>query len=167
MPATSPLLLAVLLVAYLPPAAVLAWHDGTSHRLPNRWVAALTVSVSLALVVLALLVPPLRPSLSSAAVLALVLGAGAILVGLAAPSLLGMGDAKTVPVVVLMSAALGGEVLIAGLLGSMLLAGILGGVVLLVSRRAGARFAVGPVLLAAPFLGLLGAPLVNGALGTT
>ena len=156
MPVSSPLLLAVLLVVYLPPAAVLAWHDGTSHRLPNRWVAGLTGGVGLALAVLALLVPALRPALSAASVLALVLGAGAILLGLLAPSLLGMGDAKTVPVVVLM----------AGLLAGMLLAGVLGGIVLLATRRAGARFAVGPVLLAVPFLGLLGAPLVAAALGT-
>ncbi len=166
MPATSPLLIAVLLVVYLPPAAVLAWHDGSSHRLPNRWVAVLTVGVGLALALLAVLVPSLRPSLSSAAILALVLGLGAIVVGLAAPSLLGMGDAKTVPAVVLMCAALGGEVLLAGLLGTAVLAGLLGAVIVLVTRRAGVRFAVGPVLLAAPFLGLLGAPLVAAALGT-
>jgi leader peptidase (prepilin peptidase)/N-methyltransferase len=156
----------VLLVVYLPPGAVLAWHDGRSHRLPNRWVAVLTTGVALALALLALLDPSLRPTLTTAAVLALVLGLGAIVVGLAAPSLLGMGDAKTVPVVVLMSAALGGEVLLAGLLAAALLAGLLGAVVMLVTRRAGARFAVGPVLLAAPFLGLLGAPLVAAALGT-
>ena len=166
MPATSPLLIAALLVVYLPPAAVLAWHDGRSHRLPNRWVAGLSGAVVLALAVLALLAPTLRPALWTAAALALVLGAGALAVGLAAPSLLGMGDAKTVPVVVLMSASLGGEVLIAGLLGAALLAGLLGAAVMLVSRRAGVRFAVGPVLLAAPFLGLLGAPLVASALGT-
>ena len=52
MPVSSPLLLAVLLVVYLPPAALLAWHDGTSHRLPNRWVAGLTGGVGLALAVL-------------------------------------------------------------------------------------------------------------------
>ena len=48
----------------------------------------------------------------------------------------------------------------------MLLAGVLGGMALLATRRSGARFAVGPVLLAVPFLGLLGAPLVAAALGT-
>jgi leader peptidase (prepilin peptidase)/N-methyltransferase len=77
-----------------------------------------------------------------------------------------MGDAKTVPAVVLMTAALGGEVLLAGLLGAALLAGLLGTVVMLAARRAGVRFAVGPVLLATPFLGLIGAPLVASALGT-
>ena len=64
------------------------------------------------------------------------------------------------------SSALGGEVLLAGLLAGMLVAGVLGGVVVLATRRAGARFAVGPVLLAVPLLGLLGAPLVAAALGT-
>jgi leader peptidase (prepilin peptidase)/N-methyltransferase len=136
-PATSPLLIAVLLVVYLPPAAVLAWHDGRSHRLPNRWVAVLSLAVSLALALLAALVPALRADLWTALVLALVLGAGAIVLGLLAPSLLGMGDAKTVPAVVLMTAALGGEVLLAGLLGAALLAGLLGTVVMLAARRAG------------------------------
>lgn len=165
-PETSPLLIAVLLVAYLPPALVLSWIDGREHRLPNRWVGTLTVAVTASLLVLYLLEPALRPALRSAAVLALVLGLGALVVALVAPPLLGMGDAKTLPVVVLISAALGGEVLIGALLGIALLSGVLGMAVIVVTRRAGARFALGPVLLAGPFLGLLGAPLVRAALGT-
>lgn len=165
MPETSPLLIGVLLVVYLPPAMVLSWVDAAEHRLPNRWVALLSSTVSAALLLLGLLVPTLRDDLRVALVLALVLGVGAILVALAAPGLLGMGDAKTLPVVVLMSAALGGEVLLAALLGIALLGGVLGMLVLAVTRRPGARFAMGPVLLAGPFLGLLGAPLVRAALG--
>ncbi|GAA4527164.1 hypothetical protein GCM10023160_22980 [Brachybacterium paraconglomeratum] len=159
------LLCAVLLVVYLPPALVLAWVDGREQRLPNHWVALLTGAVGLALALLALAVPALRPGMSTAALLALVLGLGAIVVALLAPPLLGMGDAKTFPVVVLMSAALGGEVLIAALLGIAVVGGVIGMLVLGVTRRAGVRFALGPVLLAGPFLGLLGAPLVRAALG--
>ena len=166
MPETSPLLIAVLLAVYLPPALVLSWIDGREHRLPNRWVAGLTGAVGSALLLHALAVPSQRGALRTAAVLALLLGAGAILVALVAPPLLGMGDAKALPVVVLMSASLGGEVLIAGLLGIAVLGGLAGIVVLAASRRAGVRFAFGPVLLAGPFLGLLGAPLVTAALGT-
>lgn len=165
MPEISPFLIGVLLVAYLPPAAVLSWVDGAEHRLPNRWVGVLTAGVSTALLTLGVLLPPLREDLRVAAVLALVLGLGAILVALLAPMVLGMGDAKTLPVVVLMSAALGGEVLIAALLGIALLSGALGMVVMVRTRRSGVRFALGPVLLAGPFLGLLGAPLVRAALG--
>lgn len=161
----SPLLIAVLLVVYLPPALVLAWVDGREHRLPNRWVAGLTVAVGAALLLIGLLVPELRADLRTAVVLALVGGAAAILLSLLAPPLLGMGDAKTLPVVVLISAALGGEVLIAGLLGIALVGGAVGTAVLLVTRRGGVRFALGPVLLACPFLGLLGAPAVGAALG--
>lgn len=157
--------LAVLVGAYLPPALVLSWVDGREHRLPNRWVGILTAAVTVGLLGCALVAPPLRSSLRTAAILALVLGLGAIALALVAPSLLGMGDAKTLPAVVGMSAALGGEVLIAALLGIALLAGLLGLVVMLAARRAGARFALGPVLLAGPFLGLLGAPLVSAALG--
>lgn len=164
-PEISALLIGVLLVAYLPPAAVLSWTDGAEHRLPNRWVALLTAAVGTALLALALLQPALREDLRTAAILALMLGLGALLVALLAPTALGMGDAKTVPVVVLMAASLGGEVLIAALLGIALLAGLLGMVVMAATRRAGSRFALGPVLLAGPFLGLLGAPLVRAALG--
>lgn len=166
MPDISTPVLAVLLVVYLPPAVVLAWVDGREHRLPNRWVAMLTGGVGLTLLAIALLQPGQRPVLLTAAVLAAALGAGAILLALLAPPVLGMGDAKTVPVVVAMSAALGGEVLLAALLGIALLAGGIGTVVVLVTRRPGARFALGPVLLAGPFLGLCGAPMVAAALGT-
>lgn len=158
--------LLALAVAYLPPAAVLAWVDVREHRLPNRWVAALTVLVTAALALIALLEPALRPAMWTAAVLAVVIGTGAILLALLAPSVLGMGDAKAAPAVIAMSAALGGEALIASLLGIALLGGLVGLTVLLISRRAGQRFAFGPVLLAGPFLGVLGAPLVALALGT-
>lgn len=158
-------LIGVLLVVYLPPALVLSWVDAREHRLPNRWVATATLAVAAALLVLGVLSPELRGDLRVAAVLALVLGTGSVLLALVAPGVVGMGDAKTFPVVVLMAASLGGEVLIAALLGIALLAGILGTVVLAVTRRAGTRFALGPVLLAGPFLGLLGAPLVRAALG--
>lgn len=166
MPEIPASLLAVLLVVYLPPAMVLSWTDGREHRLPNRWVAILTVAVGAALALLAALQPALRGGLRTAAVLALVLGLGAVLVALLSPALLGMGDAKTLPVVVLMSTALGGEVLIASLLGVALLSGLMGMAVMAATRRTGVRFAVGPVLLAGPFLGLLGAPLVTAALGS-
>lgn len=165
-PETSPLLIAVLLVAYLPPALVLSWIDGREHRLPNRWVGTLTVAVTASLLALYLLEPALRPALRTAALLALVLGIAALVVALIAPPLLGMGDAKTLPVVVLISTALGGEVLIGALLGIALLSGVLGMAVIALTRRAGARFALGPVLLAGPFLGLLGAPVVSAVLGT-
>lgn len=156
----------VLLVVYLPHAVLLAWADGREHRLPNPLVASLTLSLTVCLGLLALLVPSVRQDLKVAAVLALLLGVGAILIALVAPPLLGMGDAKTLPAVVAMTAAFGGQQLIAGVLGIMLLAGLAGTVVLVATRRAGVRFAVGPVLLAGPFLGLLGAPLVDAALGT-
>lgn len=158
--------LAVLMVAYLPPAVVLSRIDAVHQRLPNRWVGGMSLAVSSALLLAAVLDPTLRAPLRSAAVIALVLGFAAILVALVAPSLIGMGDAKTVPVVVLMATVLGGEVLLGALLGIAVVGGVVGAVVLLASRRAGQRFPFGPVLLAGPFLGLLAAPLVAGALGT-
>lgn len=158
---------AVLLGIYLPPALVLAWIDGREHRLPNSWVGGLTLAVSVALLLEAVLIPASRSTLSTAALLALLIGAGAILLALVAPPLLGMGDAKSVPVVVLMSAALGGDVLLASLLGIAVISGLAGGAVMIVTGRAGVSFAVGPILLAGPFLGLLGAPVIGAALGTS
>lgn len=159
------ILLLPLLAVYLPHAAVLSAIDGAEHRLPNRWVASLTLLLALVLGVLALLEPALRPLLGAAAVLALVVAAAGIGVALLAPQLIGMGDAKTAPAVVLMSTALGPEVLIAGALGTALLGGIIGIAVMIATRSGASRFAFGPVLLAGPFLGLLGAPLVRSALG--
>src|SRR5690625_7804147 len=102
----------------------------------------------------------------SAAVLAVVIGMGAVLVALLAPSVLGMGDAKTVPVVVATSAALGGEVLLASLLGIAVLGGVGGVAALMISRRPGQGLALGPVLLAGPLVGGLGGRVVAGAGGT-
>lgn len=158
--------LAVLVLVYLPPAMVLAWVDARERRLPNRWVGGMSLAVTGALLLAALVAPQLRPGVRSGVVLAVVLGIGAVVLALFVPALLGMGDAKALPVVVLMSTALGGEVLIAALLAIALLGGIAGAGVMVISRRTGQRFAVGPVLLAGPFLGLLGAPLVGAALGT-
>ena len=55
--------------------------------------------------------------------------------------------------------------LLAVLLGRLVLAGLAGVVTMLRTRSSRSRFALGPVLLCTPFLGLLGAPLVGPALG--
>jgi leader peptidase (prepilin peptidase)/N-methyltransferase len=160
-----PLLLVPLLAVYLPHAVVLSAFDGAQRRLPNRWVASLTLTLALVMALLALCEPPLRGMIGAAAVIALVVGLLGIGFALLAPRLIGMGDAKTAPAVVLMSTALGPEVLIAGALATAVLGGAAGLVVMGATRSAAARFAFGPLLLAGPFLGLLGAPLVAAALG--
>lgn len=166
MPAESLVPLLLLTGVYLPPALVLSWVDGREQRLPNRWVAVLNLAVTGSLLLCAALIPATRDGVRSGLVLAVALGVGAIVIALFTPGLIGMGDAKTLPAVVLMSTALGGEVLIAGLLGIALLGGVIGMVVIVVTRRAAQRFAFGPVLLSGPFLGLLGAPIVSAALST-
>lgn len=159
--------LCVLLLVFCPQAVALAWVDGREHRLPNRQVALLTASTAAALGLLAAFSPELRSLLGTGAVLALACAVGGIGVALVAPQLIGMGDAKTAPVVVLMSAALGPYVLIAAVLGVLLVGGAAGAAAWAVTRRADARFAFGPVLLAGPFLGLLAGPLVAAALGSS
>lgn len=160
------LLLLPLLAVYLPHAVVLSVIDGAEHRLPNRFVASLTLLLAAALALLAALQEELRPLIGAAAVIAIVVAALGIAVALVAPRLIGMGDAKTAPAVVLMSAAMGPEVLIAGALATAVLGGLVGIVVMAATRSAGTRFAFGPLLLAGPFLGLLGADAVRAALGT-
>lgn len=155
----------ILIGVYTPQAMVLAHHDGATHRLPNRNVALLTLTVASALAITALALPELRQRALDGAVLALVLGAFAILFALLAPSALGMGDAKSMPVVVLISAVLGAEVLIAGAVAAMALSALAGIALLLRGRDRRARVPVGPMLLAVPHLGVLGAPLVQRALG--
>lgn len=158
--------LVVLLFVYLPPAVVLSRIDVLEQRLPNAWVGGMTLAVAAALLVAAGLDPALHSPLRGAAIIALVLGAGAVLVALVSPALIGMGDAKAFPVMVLMSTVMGGEVLIGALLGIAVLGGAVGAAVLAMTRRAGQRFPFGPVLLSGPFLGLVLSPLVAGALGT-
>lgn len=165
-PDLPPVMLAVLVLVYLPPAVVLSRIDVREHRLPNPWVGGMTGAVVVGVLLAVAVDPSSWPAVRGGLVIALVLGIGAVLIALAAPQLIGMGDAKTVPVVMLMCTVLGGEVLIAGLLGIAVLGGAIGAVVLVLTRRSGVRFPFGPVLLAGPFLGLLGSPLVAGALGT-
>lgn len=155
----------VLVLAYLPLAMRMSWWDAREHRLPNPLVGALTALTLLGLGLSALLEPELRSPLRVALVLAAVVGAGAVLLALLAPPLLGMGDAKTLPAVVLMTSMLGGGAVVAGACGALLLAGIAGAVTLVRTGTGRARFALGPVLLSTPFLGLLGAPLLGPALG--
>lgn len=156
---------AALLVAYLPLAGALSVIDLREHRLPNRLVLALTAAVALVLGTTALLVPGARGIVALAAILGGATAVVGIAIALLTPHLLGMGDAKTAPAVVATATALGWDVLAGGLLGTALLGGIAGIVTLARTGDARARFAYGPVLLAAPLLGLLLAPLVRGALG--
>jgi leader peptidase (prepilin peptidase)/N-methyltransferase len=163
----SPFLWITVLALYLPHATVLSAIDAGEHRLPNRLVGSLTLWVGFGALVTAALSKTSRPAIGWAFVLAAgcaVLGIG---IALLAPALIGMGDAKTAPAVVLMSASLGTEVFLAAMIGIVLLGGVLGGLAWIRTRRADTRFAFGPVLLAGPFLGLLGAPLVIRALGLT
>lgn len=157
--------LLVLLLGYLPPALVLSAIDAREHRLPNRLLGRMSGGTLGGLLLVAAAVPAQRGAVRTALVLGLVAGVAAVVLALVAPSLLGMGDAKALPAVVAVSAALGGEVLIGGLLAAAVLAGLAGAMVLAVARRGGVRFPLGPILLAAPFLGIVAAPLVRQALG--
>lgn len=154
-----------LALAYLPLAAVLSVVDLREHRLPNRLVLALSGAVCLATTGIALLVPAARTACLSALVIALGAGVVAVLIALLAPDLLGMGDAKILPAVVAVAAVLGWDVLIGGMLGAAVLGGVAGIVAMAVTRDARTRIAYGPVLLSAPLLGLVLAPVVRTALG--
>lgn len=161
------LLVAVLLsIAYLPFAIVLSAIDVRQQRLPNAVVLRLSLTLLVLGVALAVLVPAARGRLAWAAGIALVLGAGAIGAALLSPGAIGMGDAKTLPAVVFLSCVWSIEAGIGALLGGALLAGALGAAAWWRTGRAGTRFALGPVLLAAPFLGVLLAPAVRSVLGT-
>lgn len=156
---------AALLAVYLPHAALLAVIDAREHRLPNRIVASMSLGVLAVSGLCALLLPTERPGILAAIALAALAAVLGITMALIAPQLIGMGDAKAAPAMVLVSAAIGWDVLIGALLGVALLGGAVGTVLLLRARDARARFAYGPVLLAGPLLGLLLAPLVRAALG--
>lgn len=152
-----------LLLVHLPQAVPLALTDVRELRLPNRPVAVLSGSVLVGVLVVAAAVPGARPYLPFALLAAVVLGLTAIVIALVSPALLGMGDAKLVPVVVLLSAALHPLVLIGAFAGT-LLTGAVAGVLALARHGPRARFAFGPVLLVAPLWGLVLAPLLERAL---
>lgn len=163
MPLLVPLLLSL---AYLPWAIALSLADAREHRLPNPLVLRLSLTMTVLGGACAVLLPPTRGQLAWAAGIALVLGAAAVLGALIAPGTIGMGDAKILPAVAFLACAWSIETGIGALFGGIVLAGALGAMTLARSRRADSRFALGPVLLAAPFVGILLTPLVRSALGT-
>jgi leader peptidase (prepilin peptidase)/N-methyltransferase len=144
---------------------VLTVADVREHRLPNRVVASMTASTTATVILVGLFSPDVRRLVPIALLVAVVVAVLGITVAWLAPDLLGMGDAKLAPVVTLMAVVCGPMVAIATLLGVALLGGVAGAVVLLLRRDVRARFAYGPVLLCAPFVGLLGAPVVETVLG--
>ena len=156
-------MLVPLLLVHLPQAVLLAITDVRELRLPNRPVAVLTATTLLSVLAVAAVDPAVRPVLPFAFGAAAVMGLIAIVTALVCPVLLGMGDAKTLPAVVLLSAVLHPLVLIGGLIGILTVGAAIGAVILFI-RGPRARFAFGPVLLAAPFLGLLLAPCLTQVL---
>lgn len=159
------LLSAAVLLVYTPLAVMLAVADARTRRLPNPLVAALSAGIGVIAAVTAVVSPTSRSLVLTGLVLAALTGIACIAIALVSPGVLGMGDAKTVPAVVLACTLLGWDVLVGGLLGIAVLGGLTGIVVLVRARSMSATFPYGPVLLAAPFLGLLLAPVVRGALG--
>lgn len=157
--------LIALLVVYLPQAVALSVIDVREHRLPNRHVLVLSGSIVLVTAGVALLYPPARGDVVLALATGLLGGALAVCIALLSPSLLGMGDAKTIPAVLVTTCLLGWDVLLSGLLGTAILGGVCGIVTLLRTRDARAAFAYGPVLLAMPMVGIALAPWMRSGLG--
>lgn len=155
---------AALALAYGPPAVALATIDMREHRLPNRLVTVLSAGVGGVLLVSAVLDPSARGTALIALALAVAVAVTGVLIALAAPDVLGMGDAKTAPAVVATCCALGWDVLIAGLCVVVLGAGLLAGVTAFRARSASVPVPLGPALLAAPIAGAVHAALGDGAL---
>lgn len=154
------------LVVYLPQAVALSVIDVREHRPPNRHVLVLSASIALVTAGVALLSPPARGDVVLALVTGLVGGALAVCIALLSPSApLGMGDAKTIPAVLVTTCLLGWDVLLSGLLGTAILGGVCGIVTLLRTRDARAAFAYGPVPLAMPVVGIALAPWMRSGLG--
>lgn len=159
--------LGALVVVYVPLAIALSVVDVREHRLPNRLVLALTAAVLLVLASTAALSSAARPSCLSALVLGAVVAVLGIVVALLAPSLIGMGDAKVAPIIAAVCALLGADAVLAAVLGVAVVGGLIGIIALARTRDPRTRIPYGPVLLAAPLWGVLGAPVISGALGTT
>lgn len=133
----------------------LAYIDAQEHRLPNRIVypwAALTFG--LLILVSFLLNDPI--GLGRAVLAGLGWGVLFLLVRLASPKSIGMGDVKLSVVLGLYTGFLGWEVFAAGLVISFLLGGLIS-LALLISRRASShtRIAFGPFLILGSALALM------------
>ncbi|MDO5644921.1 MAG: hypothetical protein Q4G21_04410 [Dermabacter sp.] len=151
-----PLVLAVILaLVHLPFAIGLSWVDAREHRLPNLGVLAITGAVACAGGTYALLVPEFRQQLALALTLAFVGGIGAIILALAIPGSIGMGDAKVFPSTLAAAGMLGLGPLV-GALAWICIVGAVCSVIVLLGTRGNlkARFAFGPVLLSAPYGGV-------------
>lgn len=160
------ILLTVLGLGYVPLAIALSWIDMREHRLPNRLVLALAGWVAVCSLG-ASFVPELRSAVLWAVLIGLAAGAVGILIALVGPQLLGMGDAKVLAPVVVTAALPGWDALAAGAVGLAVLGGAAGCAAAIRAGSLRARFAYGPLLLCMPVIGILGAPLVRDALGTT
>lgn len=158
--------LVALAAVYVPLALALSVVDVREHRLPNPLVLALTAAVLVVIAATAALSPGARAACLFALVLGAVVAVLGIALALVAPGLIGMGDAKVAPVIAVVCALLGAEAVLAAVLGVAVLGGLVGIIVLARTRDPRARIPYGPVLLAAPLCGVLGAPVISGALGT-
>lgn len=144
-----------LLFVHLPCAIWLAFIDGYEHRLPNKLVlliSGLTLGTTLGF---AWLSPTAEISWLTPLLISLIVGFFAILVALFMPGSIGMGDAKLLPSTIFVSLLLGPAVLF-GAIAWICLASILISLIVFASTSSlKSRFAFGPVLLSAPYGGVL------------
>jgi len=129
-------------------ALPLSWFDLTEHRLPNRLVAGFAGFTMAGVLVLGVVTHEWDIVLRSVAA-GLLLSAGFISVGLIAPRVLGMGDAKLMLPIGMYLGWLGWNAVWWGLVGAFATAGLLGMIlVLLRVRRMDSALPFGPFLLA-------------------
>jgi Type II secretory pathway, prepilin signal peptidase PulO and related peptidases len=157
----------VQLVAYLYFTAIgiaLALIDLDTRRLPNVLVLPSLV-VGVALFGVAAALTGAWVALGTAVLGALALGAFYLVLALARPGGMGMGDVKLAALVGLFTGWLGLPALLVAAIGTAVLAGVVAVGMLLAGRGRRATIAFGPWLLAGAALGILaGEPIARGYL---
>lgn len=144
--------LLIAMLATLVCGVVLSVVDLREHRLPNRWVLALTVIVLPSLAIASWLAEDLG-MLVGALLGGLAMSAIYLAIALISPRSMGMGDVKLAFPLGALVGWFGWEAWFLALFGAFLIGG-LAALVLMLMRRAGARtqLAFGPAMIAAALI---------------
>ena len=145
----------------------LAKTDLAEHRLPNRLVAALTVSELVLSALFAAYVETYRSTFVFSLVLAVVIAVVAIAASLLTPVLIGMGDAKLLFVISFLTIGVGPLGLIAGLFW-VGIAGCSFGLyaITLGNKNLKSALPFGPILLSAPLASAAMQPFLLGLINS-
>ena len=142
-------------MVHLPCAIWLSFVDGYEHRLPNKLVLLISVFTYGIAILYGVIVPGANVNWVNPLLISLAVGFVAILLALFVPGSIGMGDAKLLPSTIFVAALFGPTVLFGAFVWICAASVIISLIVFAYTSSLKSRFAFGPVLLSAPYGGVL------------